>query len=57
MSNTHDAMRAKLLQLLHSSRPSKFHVENILKLPSLKDAHAYCKYNNLSGQTTGPALE
>lgn len=28
-----------------------------MALPTLKDAHIYCKYNNLSGQFTGPVLE
>jgi hypothetical protein len=47
----------KLKQLLDSSCSNKIHTEKIIKLPTLKDAHIYCKYNNLSGQYTGPILE
>jgi hypothetical protein len=46
-----------LKQYLDSSRSNKFHKEEIMKLPTLKDAHIYCKVNNLSGQFTGPILE
>lgn len=49
--------KIKLKQLLDSSRSAKIHTENILQLPTLKYAHMYCKYNNLSGQFTGPVLE
>jgi len=49
--------KIKLKHLLDSSCSNKLHVENIMKLPSLKDAHMYCKYSNLSGQYTGPILE
>lgn len=49
--------KIKLKQFLDSSRSNKIHVENIMKLTTLKDAHIYCKYNNLSGQFTGPILE
>lgn len=49
--------KIKLTQLLDSSRSNKVHTEIIMKLPTLKDAHIYCKYNNLSGQFTGPVLE
>ncbi len=49
--------KIKLTQLLDSSRSNKVHTEIIMKLPTLKDAHMYCKYNNLSGQFTGPVLE
>lgn len=28
----------------------------IVKCQSLKDAHIYCKINNLSGQITGPLI-
>lgn len=35
----------------------KIHEEKILELPTLKDAHIYCKCNNLSGQVTGPLIE
>ena len=49
--------KIKLKQLLDSSRSNKIHTETIMALPTLKDAHIYCKYNNLSGQFTGPVLE
>ena len=50
-------IKIKLKQLLDSCRSNKIHTETIMKLPTLKDAHIYCKYNNLSGQFTGPVLE
>jgi hypothetical protein len=46
-----------LKQLLDSTCKNKKHTETIMGLPTLKDAHIYCKYNNLSGQFTGPVLE
>ena len=49
--------RNKLRLLLDSCRSNKVHTENILKCPTLKDAHIYCKINNLSGQFSGPVLE
>jgi len=49
--------KIKLKQLLDSSRSNKTHTDIILALPTLKDAHMYCKYNNLTGQFTGPVLE
>lgn len=49
--------KIKLKQLLDSSRSNKIHTETIMTLSSLKDAHIYCKCNNLSGQFTGPVLE
>lgn len=49
--------KIKLKQLLDSSRSNKIHAETIMALPTLKDAHIYCKYNNFSGQFTGPVLE
>lgn len=49
--------KIKLKQLLDISCSNKFHTETIMKLPTLKDAHIYCKCNNLSGQFTGPVLE
>lgn len=33
------------------------HKEEILKETTLKNAHVYCKINNLSGQITGPLIE
>lgn len=53
----HDETKIKLKQLLDSSSSNKLHTETIMALPTLKDAHIYCKYNNLSGQFTGPVLE
>ena len=49
--------KMKLKQLLDSCSSNKVHTEAIMKLPTLKDAHIYCKLNNLSGQSTGPMLE
>ena len=43
--------------LLDSSVPNTIHNEKILACDTLKDAHIYCKLNNLSGQFTGPVLE
>jgi hypothetical protein len=54
---TNCEIKTILKQLLDSSRPTKQHTDNILKLSSLKEAHMYCKYNNLSGQQTGPLIE
>jgi hypothetical protein len=53
----HNETKIKLKQLLDSSCSNKIHTETILSLPTLKDACIYCKYNNLSGQFTGPVLE
>ena len=53
----HNEIKIKLRQLLDSSQSNKIHTETIMALPTLKDAHIYCKYNNLSGQFTGPVLE
>ena len=33
------------------------HSSEIIKEKTLKDAHIYCKINNLSGQETGPLIE
>lgn len=49
--------KVKLKQLLDSCCSNKIHTEKIMNLPTLKEAHIYCKYNNLSGQFTGPVLE
>ena len=54
---TNSETKIKLKQLLDSLCSNKIHTETILNLPTLKDAHMYCKYNNLSGQFTGPVLE
>ena len=54
---THKRIQQKLKEVLDSSVSMKIHTNKILGLPTLKDAHIYCKYNNLSGQFTGPVLE
>ena len=54
---TKKRVKQKLQQMLDSSCSMKIHTEKVMGLPTLKDAHIYCKYNNLSGQFTGPALE
>ena len=55
--NKYKETKIKLKQLLDSNSSNKIHIETIMKLPTLKDAHIYCKYNNFSGQFTGPVLE
>lgn len=55
--NTCNEIKIKLNQILDSSCSNKIHTETILALPTLKDAHMYCKYNTLSGQFTGSVLE
>lgn len=49
--------KLKLKHFLDSSCSNKIHIDTIMNLPTLKDAHIYCKYNKLSGQFTGPVLE
>ena len=56
-NNEQDETKIKLKQLLDSSCSNKKHTENIMNLPTLKEAHIYCKFNNMSGQFTGPVLE
>ena len=55
--NNRKETKIKLKQILDSSCSNKIHTETIMKLQTLKEAHIYCKYNNLSGQFTGPVLE
>ena len=50
-------IKLKLKQILDNPNMNSIHCENIMKLSSLKYAHIYCKYNNLSGQLTGSILE
>lgn len=50
-------IKIKLKQILDFLFSYKNHTEIIMKLFTLKEAHMYCKYNNLSGQYTGPVLE
>jgi hypothetical protein len=52
-----DIDKIKLKQLLDSTRSNMIHNSELMKCPTLKSAHIYCKTNNLSGQFTGPALE
>ena len=49
--------RMKLKQLLDDLQTNKTHADIIMELPTLKDAHIYCKYNKLSGQFSGQVLE
>ncbi len=56
-NNNINETKIKLKQLLDSSCSNKKHTENIMNLSTLKDAHIYCKFNNMSGQFTGPVLE
>lgn len=51
-------MNSKTALLLNILKKVKInHNIEILKEPSLKDAHIYCKINNLSGQITGNLIE
>ena len=50
-----EPIRKKLKLILDSSKVN--HKEEILKQETLKDAHIYCKINNLSGQEAGPLIE
>lgn len=52
-----DDIKIKLKSILDSSQSNKVHTENIMKLPTLKDVHIYCKYKNLSSQYTGFIIE
>lgn len=45
----------QLKELLDNA--SIVHKEEIMKCPSLKHAHIYCKLQKLSGQVTGPLIE
>jgi hypothetical protein len=53
MENTF--MKSGLLAILNNLKTN--HLNNILEQISLKNAHIYCKINNLSGQITGPLIE
>ena len=48
-------VKYKLEHLLFNS--SVKHSDKIMKLKTLKEAHIYCKMNNLTGQFTGPIIE
>ena len=50
-----EPVRKRLKRILDSSKVN--HKEEILKKETLKDAHIYCKINNLSGQEAGPLIE
>lgn len=47
--------RKRLKSILDNSRID--HKKEIVKTENLKDAHIYCKINNLSGQLAGPLIE
>jgi len=47
--------RIKLKHILDSSKTN--HKKEILNQDNLKEAHIYCKINNLSGQISGPLIE
>ena len=49
--------KLQLKQILDCSCSNKVHTDKIMQQDTLKDAHIYCKINNLSGQFTGPVLE
>ena len=57
MIKSNNEIKIKLKQYLDSSRSNDYHKKIIMELSTLKEAHMYCKYNNLSGQFTGPILE
>lgn len=48
--------RTKLEQILESTRSNDIE-KALMELPSLKDAHIYCKINGLSGQVAGSVVE
>jgi len=50
-------IKLKLKQILDDRKSNKNHIENIMNLLTLKDAHIYCKINNFTGQTTGPLIK
>jgi hypothetical protein len=50
-------MKLNLKHILDYTRSNKVHINSLMKQPTLKDAHIYCKQHNMSGQFTGPALE
>ena len=50
-----EPVRKRLKLFLDSSKIN--HKKEILKQETLKDAHIYCKVNNLSGQESGPLIE
>jgi hypothetical protein len=54
-SNKIDTIKIKLEHILDSKDVN--HRIEILKQDTLKDAHIYCKVNNLSGQVLGPLIE
>jgi hypothetical protein len=50
-----EEIKIKLKNILDNSKIN--HKKRILESSTLKDAHIYCKINNLSGQITGPLIE
>jgi hypothetical protein len=57
LETTMNEAKIKLKQILDSTQSNQIHTQAIMKLPTLKDVHIYCKCNNLSGQYTGPVIE
>ena len=51
----HKRKKMKLKHILDSSKVN--HKTEILNEDNLKEAHVYCKINNLSGQESGPLIE
>ena len=50
-----DIVKNQLQHILNQSNIN--HSVEILKEESVKNAHIYCKINQLSGQVTGPLIE
>ena len=50
-----DIVKNQLQHILNQSNVN--HSVEILKEESVKNAHIYCKINQLSGQVTGPLIE
>lgn len=57
--NENDEIKIRLQKLLMTSscNDRNSNQREIMKQLSLKDAHIYCKINQLSGQSTGPLIE
>jgi hypothetical protein len=55
--NSYQETRIKLKQILDSTVSTEHHTNIIINLPTLKDAHIYCKMYNFTGQFMGPVIE
>ena len=55
--NINDNETNKLLLKNILDRSKIVHKNEIIKKATVKDAHVYCKINNLSGQVAGPLIE